>query len=321
MKKKTLENLKTLGIVFFSFTFIGSLLNIFNSKKDDVEIKNKNFDFETYESVAKLSGGQDGAIFDNYLFSFGSYGSCNVHSMDDYSTIATFTLDKSDISSPHSNSVCFGNEYYSKDDDFPLLYSNIYNNDSSKLGTTNVYRIVKDENNTFTSELVQVIKIGFTDDSNKWATGVRPYGNCVVDIDNSDYWAFVMDGATNTTKFFKFDLPILSDGVYDSTYDCNVVTLEYENILDQFSTVYFNYVQGACYFDGRIYSTEGFTNDTTNIPTLRIIDLKEKKVIKSIDLVESYSLSIEPEFIDVYKDKLFYKDVNGNLYSFNMIEG
>jgi len=319
MKSKS-KKIKSFFIGFCGFTLlfgaVSFCVNLFDFNK--LEEKEKiEVNFEKYEKVATIGGGQDGEIHNGYLFSFGGTGGCNVYSMDDYSLVSSFTLNSNGTTQPHSNSVCFSKIKYSAEDEFPLLYSNIYNNDSSKIGVTNVYRVIKEEN-VFSAELVQVIKIGFTDDSSKWATGVRPYGNAVVDVDKNDYWAFVMDGSTNSTKFYRFDLPKITDGVLDETYGCNVVTLNYEDILTQFSTEYFNYVQGACYHDGKIYSAEGFTNDTTNIPTLRVIDLKEKKLIKSINLVSTFNLTIEPEFLDFYDNSLYYKDVSGNLYKFDI---
>lgn len=142
-----------------------------------------------YEQIATLSKTQDGAICGDYIFTFSWSGTCRVYSMSTKSLISSLTLDKNDLTSPHSNSICFGVEKYNK---FPLLYSNIYNNEDKDVnnipGVCNIYRIQREGDN-FTSTLLQVIKIGFTSNNQLWpnAKNVRPYGDFLVDNDNNLY--------------------------------------------------------------------------------------------------------------------------------------
>ena len=81
----------------------------------------------TFEPIWYMESGQDGAIYGNFLFRFGGDGVCKVYSMADKNKLSTFILDRIDVLTPHSNSVCFGTEFYEESDEFPLLYSNIYN--------------------------------------------------------------------------------------------------------------------------------------------------------------------------------------------------
>ena len=82
--------------------------------------------------LSKIVGGQDGAIYNNFLFRFSSKGGCTVYDMkyltEEAVPFAEFKLDGLDMIVPHSNSVIFGNEFFAPDDEFPLLYSNVYNN-------------------------------------------------------------------------------------------------------------------------------------------------------------------------------------------------
>lgn len=273
-----------------------------------------------YEEITTLSTTQDGAVWDNYIFMFSGSGNCSVYTKDTKNLVSSFTLDKNNILSPHSNSVCFGTEYYEDGDEFPLLYSNIYNNENGSLpGVCNVYRIQR-EDTTFTSTLVQVIKIGFTEDTEYWPnlSNVRPYGNFLVDTDNNKLYCYVMNDTTNKTTYFEFELPALSDGTFDDTYGVNVVTLESTDIISQFNTEYSYYLQGGCYYNGKIYSLEGFTNDTTNKPTLRVIDLENKRQVTVIDLY-SIGLTVEPEMIFVDENTLYYATNNGSLYKFTFV--
>ena len=88
------------------------------------------------KQLATMMGAQDGAIYGDYLFRFSSKGGCRVYNISKITCesdtsellpIAKFTLDKAEIIVPHSNAVVFGNEFYDAGDEFPLLYSNIYN--------------------------------------------------------------------------------------------------------------------------------------------------------------------------------------------------
>ena len=177
--------------------------------------------------IAKIKGSQDGAIFGNYLFRFDTRGQCNVYNMADFKKsdeiqasvpVDSFVLDKAEVIVPHSNAVCFGTEYYAEGDEFPLLYSNIYNNyakaEDPLVGVCCVYRIQR-EDNKFTTTLVQVIKVGFVNDYNLWRSStepadVRPYGNFTIDTETNMLYAFTMRDAANATRYFAFDMPKLA---------------------------------------------------------------------------------------------------------------
>ncbi len=272
-----------------------------------------------YTDVGTINVSQDGTVYGNYIFAFNANGGCNVYSLSDYSSISTFTLDKNDKISPHCNSVCFGSDYYREGDEFPLLYANMYNNDSSLPGVCNVYRIQR-EDDAFTSTLVQVIKIGFTKNTDYWpsSSAVRPYGNFLVDADSKNLYAYVMVDASSVTRYFKFNIPKLSEGVYDAIYDAKVVTLAATDILDKFDTEYSRYLQGGCCYDGKIYSLEGFTSDASNPPKLRVIDLNLKRQVTVIDL-NGAGLTKEPEMIFVSDDKLYILFSGGKIIKFDFI--
>jgi len=276
----------------------------------------------TYKYLFDTVSGQDGAIYNDYLFRFNAKGVCKVFSMlDDHALLSEFTLDKAELLMPHSNAVCFGTEFYEKTDEFPLLYTNIYNTYSkteNRLeGVCCVYRLIR-EGEMFTTSLVQVIKIGFVDDLEHWKSleengDVRPYGNFVVDTDRNQYCGFTMRDKEQTTRYFTFTLPKLSEGIFDETLGVNVVVLQKEDILACFDCEYSRYIQGACYYNGKIYSVEGFSRSEINKPKLRIIDLVSQKQVEAVDLYDM-GLAIEPEFIEAYKDQIYYSDAAGSIY-------
>ncbi len=273
--------------------------------------------------IGNITDGQDGAVFGRLLFRFKTNGQCYVYDLDNLTIdkkspiVSIFTLDKADKIAPHSNSVVFGNEYYNKNDEFPLLYTNIYNNfakcENKLKGVCCVYRIWR-ENGEFKSTLLQLVEIGFTEDA-LWSTGedIRPYGNFVIDNKKGLYHAFTMRDKDQTTRYFTFKLPKASDGVFDDAFGVKKVVLTEEDIIDTFDCEYHRFVQGACLENGKIYSLEGFSEDKINPPAMRIISLKDKKQTECV-YFSDFGLTIEPELICFEKGVCYYGDNHGNLY-------
>lgn len=285
------------------------------------------------KQIGKIVGGQDGAIFGGLLFRFSSRGQGYAYDLSAVDAeregdgivepLCSFTLDKAELIAPHSNAVFFGTERYEEGDELPLLYSNIYNNYSSSedrlIGVCCVYRVERTEE-SFKTTLVQLIEIGFTEDAELWRAypdrdGVRPYGNFLIDRDTGDYYAFVMRSEEPGTRYFKFKAPSVRDGVWDEKYGVRRVTLTALDIVERFDCPYHRYIQGATLHGGKIYSTEGFSNED-NRPAIRIIDLKRGVQEEYIDLWEM-GYRIEPELIDFDGEDCYYSDNKGNLFLIN----
>ncbi len=282
-----------------------------------------------FNYIGNIKKGQDGAIWDKYLFRFEGDGTCFVYNIDGIENnvqdtipeYSTFMLDKAQILAPHSNSVTFSNKYYDSNDEFPLLYTNIYNNyaacEDRLVGVCCVYRITRD-GNKFSSKLVQMIRIGFTEDSSLWCSmdnlDVRPYGNFAVDRDNDKLYAFTMRDSENSTRYFSFDLPKIEDGVIDEKYGVKLLVLFKEDIKEYFDCEYHRFLQGACVHNGLVYSVEGFSGGSVNPPVLRIADFKNHALKQTVSL-EEYGLISEPEFIDFRNGICFYSDNKGKLYT------
>ena len=285
--------------------------------------------------LTKIIGGQDGAIFGEYLFRFEHNGVGCAYKVQDIleaksekvSPLCSFELDKKELVCPHSNSVSFGKEYYAEGDEFPLLYSNVYNNyektDDKRIGVCCVYRIMRTEAGVerFTSKLVQIIEIGFVEDASLWkmseeAHSRRPFGNFIVDKETGLLWAFVMRECTEKTRYFSFNTPNVHEGEFDEAYGAKKVVLNKEDIIEYFDTEHHRYMQGACVRDGKMYSLEGFnlTYDVNRPPALRIIDLKEKKQV-FYAMLGDYGYEKEPEVIEFYGDVCLCIDAYGYSYT------
>ena len=281
------------------------------------------------KQIAKIQGGQDGAIWKDELFRFNTKGECTVYDLKEIDSekvkelepIGRFTLDKADIIAPHSNAVFWGVEFFDPSDEYPLLYTNIYNNyakaEDKLTGVCCAYRVEKTEEG-FKTTLVQLIEIGFTDNPALWRAfpdrdGVRPYGNFVIDREGGYYYAFVMRTEELGTRYFKFKIPPFRDGEIDSVFGVGRAVLTAEDICDSFDCPYHRFIQGAALRGGYIYSTEGFEGDKVNRPAIRVIDLSEKSEKLYVDLMEN-SYVMEPEMIDFHGDNCYYSDAKGNLY-------
>ncbi|MBQ2726477.1 MAG: hypothetical protein IJF78_12305 [Clostridia bacterium] len=83
-----------------------------------------------------------------------------------------------------------------------------------------------------------------------------------------------------------------------------------EDIKSRFDSDYSNYIQGACFHEGRIYSVEGFS-DRTNASGMQVIDPAAKTQYAAIDLW-NIGLKIEPEFVDFHEGTLYYVDASGS---------
>lgn len=279
--------------------------------------------------VAKIISGQDGAIYKNYLFRLDQKGTVRVYSISDFdfsadeakdvAPISTFTLDRADEIVPHSNAVFFGSEYAVEGDEFPLLYSNIYNNyakaEDKLCGVTCVYRLTRN-GNEFSTELYGLIEIGFTDDRELWRSAgevadVRPYGNFVADNENGKYYAFVMRDGAKTTRYFRFSMPKLSECGIDEKFGVRKAVLNASDIEEYFDVPYHNFIQGAIFNNGKIYEVEGF--HATIRPAIRVIDTEKKCQELFFDFFEA-GYEQEPEFIDFYGEKCIYSDGHGNVF-------
>ena len=277
------------------------------------------------EKIGNVMEGQDGAIWNNLIFRFNHAAKCAVYDAEkmakgDSTAITYFELDKKDLIMPHSNAVFFGNEYFEEGDEFPLLYSNVYNNykfqENRQPGVCCVYRLQRDGEG-FSTTLVQVIEIGFVYDSELWCSkeknDVRDYGNFVIDRENSVYYAFTMIDDIKKARYFGFKLPKCRDGQEDEILGVKRLVLKKEDIINQFDCEYHRYIQGACAYNGKIYSLEGFGHDKVNVPAIRIINPKTKSQ-ELFEIFENFESPTEPELIDFWDGVCYYGDNPGNMY-------
>lgn len=182
----------------------------------------------------------------------------------------------------HCNTVSFGPKYTSTDK-LPLIYVT----QSSNNHATNVYRV---ESNSLV--LVQTITFN----------GYKNTLTCFDSASKDSMYVIAWNGpADRTPNIFKIATPATT-----------VSTVDLTRLPDYFSIYYVNsyeVIQGVTIKDGMMYQTRGYKKGGQ----LAVIDLKEKKPVQLINLVNN-GFNYEPEGIDFQGDKLWICDHPGNFF-------
>ncbi len=119
----------------------------------------------TYQTIMKLDGNisphpQGGDCWENFFFQFSNENRIvRIYDLDKKILIQTYSLEEKDrgfVPNCHCNSVCFGPEYYSTSDEFPLLYVSTGYPKNGYSGAL-VYRVLKN-NGEFSLSLVQTLR-------------------------------------------------------------------------------------------------------------------------------------------------------------------
>lgn len=192
------------------------------------------------------------------------------------------TLSTTATTGVHCNTVSFGPKYTSTDK-LPLIYVT----QSSNNHATNVYRV---EGNSLV--LIQTITFN----------GYKNTLTCFDSASKDSMYVIAWNGpADRTPNIFKIATPAT-----------NVNTVDLSRLTDYFSIYYVNsyeVIQGVTIKDGMMYQTRGYKQGGQ----LAVIDLKEKKPVQLINLVNN-RFNYEPEGIDFQGDKLWICDQPGNFF-------
>ena len=245
--------------------------------------------------IGLMNWAQDASAYNGKVFEVGtSTGVLKVYDFATKELIASSTL-SGDIK-PHGNAVSFGNKLNSSDP-YPLFYVSGYNGlDASgnplPRGTCFVYRILAD----YTTQLVQEIYIDFAEDA-LW-TGTETYneairyGDYIVDTDNDRLYIVTLlcENHLLKTRLFEFNIP---------STNSNSVILTQTDILNYYDLPFYPYLQGAEYYNNKLYISFGMTSDNAG---LAVIDLETHTQLGCIPLGD---IMEEPEAVI---------QVDGNIY-------
>lgn len=262
-----------------------------------------------------LANMQDGDIYGGKLFVEDANGTVYIKDAATGTAIQTMALDKRDVIKPHGNTVCISTR-----DSALHLYTNIYNNYKSEtdrhVAECCVYRLTE-SGGTWSNALTQIIKVGFTENSDYWpaSTEALIWGNFVVDDVNNLLYVYVLNSALNKIQWYKFALPAVTEGTTNSTYGCPVCTLETSAILDSWVTPYTQYIQGGCVHDGLIYQVAG-ADKSYGTAQMQVISPTKKAVVATFSFYQDDN-AVEPELIAFDGDTCYYSDIQ-NMYRLDL---
>ena len=240
------------------------------------------------------------AIWHDCAYLFNDGGHCRVLNLKNGKIVNEFDLSSSNKNT-HVNSACF---IHSKDDNNqPLLYITEFNKPSR------CFVECLTENS---SKLVQVIKV-----QNKGKDAFIQ--TWIVDEYNSFLYSVTRmsppkgEKFTKKVRICKFRLPLLSEGY-------NIILSE-EDCLDSFIAEFASGTQGGKIRGKYMFLASGLqaaAHGQFNAQrAIQVIDLTQKKKVKSIDL--TYVTTNEPEDLDFYNNKcLLYCGQQGGIYELNI---
>lgn len=277
-----------------------------------------------YMVIPNWSDSQGGAIYGDYLVTCMATDEIADNTTNGFvyniktgvlvsELIFGYTLNGVDYQKPHANEVCFGNEFYNDDSQFPLLYVSQVRDSGASVGVKGgvmVYDLQYDSVNLkYVPVLVQVI-MPDTEDADLMDVWGKYTPNYIVDTDNG--FLYVLNypqsswyNLTGNTYVCKFALPKLQDG--------GVITLTSADLIEHYEIPNCYGLQMTFYYGGKLFISGGFNGINAN-KSIRVWDLTKKCQTTFIDLTGI--LAEEPQFIGLYKNRfLWYGNGTSGLIS------
>ncbi len=232
--------------------------------------------------------------YNKYLFQFQHANSkVFIYDIDEKKPLEFVNLPQ--IPKNHCNTVSFSNIFYEETDPFPLLY--VSGSQTGSYNHVQVYRILRDTCNFSLTKIQEITLPVATKTNNLYWTGA------VIDKTNNYMYIYAN---SNGAQIAKFNIPNIKNPE---------ITLTDDNILEQFSLPSFTHQHSACIKDSFMYIMDGVPNwGDTNY--LRIIDLKNKKDFRKINLTELGYGRVEFESVSTYNDGfILTTNNNSGIYS------
>lgn len=256
-------------------------------------------------SVASGHSFQGATIYKNMLFAaMNNNGEILVYDLNANAQIGSIVVPE--MTDHHNNNINFGSEFYSKKDEFPLLYMSQESNDVHKCL---VARITRDTNN-WHFEIVQNITFPTPQENKMW------WANSYIDAENN--YIYLMgyknqswtDGSNgNSLVYRRWPLPKLSEGD---------VTLKVSNSSNYREIPYWTATQGAIFKEGKLYQVYG-TPTYKDWIKMRILDMENGTVEHVLEMY-TRGFTTEPEGIGYYNGCFYVVDVSGNIFKLEFVE-
>lgn len=271
-------------------------------KQDNTISYTKDTIIVSYEKYMNLSptvvSPQGAACYDKYLVQgYKKNPALEIYDLDNKKYLC-----KIDISDPvpssdiHTNTICFGNQKYSPDDFFPILYINSGNTkriNGILCSFLYVYRLRMNDDNQMGIDLIQTITLK---NFNIWTEGI---------LDNDHNYLWVKHNRT----FSSFHIPKLEEG--DVTIDLNDALNDFSISSQPFKSSN----QGHLYYNEKILLVSGIAPPAEKIVFMIINTLTGVRELV-IDLNE-IGIKGEPESVFFYKNQ-FMIGYAGVIYKFSI---
>lgn len=213
----------------------------------------------------------------------------------------------------HANNSSFGLQKFKESDPFPLLYvSHRVNND--KRGVLQVFRVLplksngdKTDFDSLSVSLVQTIYYPMMTDENALGS---PW--TVIDKENNCMYTY---SRNNRGKAKNKGICRISKFVIPPVDKNREIYLSDDDILDSYEVGFKAPLsQGACIHKGKMYIAQGEPN---NYIWLRVIDLKKKELIESINLKKA-GFPAEPEGCYIFDNHLMLSTGGKRIFKINI---
>ena len=213
----------------------------------------------------------------------------------------------------HANNSTFGTQRYAESDPFPLLYvSNRVNN--NKRGVLDVFRLVplkSERTNDYDSLLVEQVQTIYYPKATDGNALGSPW--TVIDRENNYMYTY---SRNNRGKASNYCVCRISKFKIPSVKSSRVVYLNDEDILESYEVNFkAPQSQGACIHHGKMYIAQGVSPQ--KYLCLRVIDLKKKELVKTVDLREA-GFPVEPEGCYIYDNHLMLSTGSKKIFKFHI---
>lgn len=248
----------------------------------------ESFDYEEIMSVRSIASAQGGDCWGDYFFQFTTNnGSIRVFDLALKTQVQTIYIPASQqgfVSNCHSNTACFGTEYYAPEDLFPLIYVSTGYAADGYTGAL-VYRITQNAQGRFSVSLVQTLRFP------------KMYSSWTEFIPAGDYAFLCYPG---DLVIYQVKMPKLSDG--DVIIDPKSAALKTHRFPPQPDWLSSSRNQDRLFDKGRIMFLTGVPQ-SGEFSGLIILNL-EKGTRESILDFTKNGLTSEPESLFVWQGDL-----------------
>lgn len=281
-----------------------------------------------YEKVASnCQKGQSGAAYGDYLFvvadKLASIVMYNLRTMRT-ACICTMTPHTETVSSSsssvlyHCNQSTFSTVKYEENDPFPLLYVSQRAPNSTNRCFVNVLRLIPTKNSAGTEyaslkvEVVQTLYLPAATNSNALGNA-----NFTIDPQTGNFYSYSRNNSSSAANYLNCRITKFATKNDLSKKEIYLNDSDIEESYEIFDAAGKNIsalnMQGGFIWNSKLYIAQGYPS--CNFIYMRVVDLKQKKLVTDIDLLGD-GFPEEPEGFFMYGGHAMMSTNSANVYRF-----